>query len=542
MEQHPQPVIYRNAKVFTAAKTAWADSLVVQGNRLAWVGNEATARRMAGPGASDIDLDGKLVLPGFIDAHTHLMLMGHAVQKVELIDAANLAEIQTRLRDALANTPSADRILGKGWLFSAVPGGTPTRQMLDEAVPDVPVYLDANDYHSAWLNSAALAELGIDADTPNPVGGTVVRDQHGEATGMMLEAASLQLVLPGLAALTSDAERDAALENAFAAYAEAGVTGAIDMLMDQALVDSLLRVQAQRGGQLPLRVVGHWWVQPTGSADENLAQVARAAALAAEISGEWFRMTGIKLVLDGVIDACTAAMVSPFSDGSRPEAIWEPDALTPVVIAADAAGLQIAMHAIGDRASDIALTALEAAYRENGPRPRRHRIEHLETVLPNNVERLARLGVVASMQPVHADPAVQENWRAMLGDARVDRGFPWPEITQAGGTLAFGTDAPTAPHEALPNMFVATTRRSAISPGQLPNVPSLAVSLADALGSATRDAAYSCGDEAHRGTLATGMLADFIVLDTNPFEEGVESLLTANVVRTVVGGEVVFER
>lgn len=534
-------MLFRNGKIFTAHDTGWAEALVVQEDRLAWVGDEETARRLVGVEAVEVNLDGRMVMPGFIDAHTHVLMMGQSLQKVDLIDAADLMEIQKRLRATRAAHPDAQRILGRGWLFGAVPDGVPTNAMLDAAVSDIPVYLDANDFHSVWMNSAALTELGITRDTPIPMGGTISKDEAGEPNGMLYETA-VGIAWAGLAASTTDEQRDRAIDATFAAYAEAGVTGAIDMAMDADVVAVVERAIERHGGRLPLRVVGHWRISPLEDQSLVLADVEHAVELTRTITGPWFRMAGIKLVLDGVIDACTAAMVSPYHDGSRPDSIWDLDLLSAVVTAADAAGLQIAMHAIGDLASDNALSALEQAQIVNGARPRRHRIEHLETVLPENVARLAQLGVVASMQPVHADPAVQENWRAMLGDARVDRGYPWPEMTDAGARVAFGTDAPTAPHEALPNMFVAATRRSALVPSLLPNVPSLKVSLENALRHSTIDAAYSCGDELDRGSLATGMLADFIVLDTNPFEQGVESLLSARVVLTVVGGETVFER
>ncbi|MGO4102452.1 amidohydrolase [Leifsonia sp. YAF41] len=534
--------LYTSCTVFTAHETGWAEAFVVQGDRLAWVGDEATARRLAGSATTEVNLGGRMVMPGFIDAHTHLLMMGQSLQKVDLMDAVDVADIQERLRAARAANPGAKRLFGRSWLFNVIPNGTPTRAMLDEAVSDIPVYLDANDLHSIWLNSAALAELGVSRDTPDPIGGTISRNSDGEPDGMLYEMAALGIAWAGLAALTSDEERDVAIDATFAAYTEAGVTGAIDMAMDADAVAAMERAIVRHGGRLPLRVVGHWRVSLFDDRALGLAEVEHAAELARTIAGPWFRLAGIKLMVDGVIDACTAAMVDPFHDGSRPDPIWDLDSLIDVITAADAAGLQIAVHAIGDLASDNALTAFEQAQIVNGPRPRRHRIEHLETVLAENVTRLAQLGVVASMQPVHADPAVQENWRAMLGDGRVDRGFPWPEMTDAGARVAFGTDAPTAPHEALPNMFIAATRRSALVPSLLANVPSMKVSLEDALWHATIDAAYSCGDELNRGSLATGMLADFIVLDTNPFEQGEESLLGAQVMLTVVGGQTVFER
>ncbi len=267
----------------------------------------------------------------------------------------------------------------------------------------------------------------------------------------------------------------------------------------------------------------------------------RAIELAAEAGTPWLRVAGIKLVLDGVIDACTAAMRHPYADGSNAAPIWPLDDLAPVVVAADAAGLQIAMHAIGDAASGIALDALEHAHAVNGDRHRRHRIEHLEYADPADIVRLARLGVTASMQPVHADPAIWANWAAMLGDERADRGFAWTEFTDAGARLAFSTDAPTAPHEALPNLYVAATRRSALDGSFPPSHPEYAVPLEDAVVHATRDAAASCLDDDVRGSIAPGLAADFAVLDRDPFTEGAEALLEARVVRTVVAGATVYE-
>ncbi|WP_344123731.1 amidohydrolase [Kocuria aegyptia] len=535
------PTVYTHATVFTA-DGADAEAFVVERGRFLHVGSEESARRVAGSGAAEVDLAGGFVLPGIIDAHTHLLMTGQSLQKVALRDAVDLTEIQARLRRAAEENPRAPRLLGAGWLHSALGGAAPTRQMLDEAVPDRPVYLDANDLHSVWVNSAALVELGIEDTTPDPIGGRIGRDPvTGAADGMLLETAAQQIVWPALARAATDADRDTHLESAFEHYLAVGVTGAVDMAVQDDDLAALRRALHRHGGTLPLRVKGHWLVHRRGDDAENLAQVARAARLAEELSGEWLRMCGIKIVVDGVIDSCTAAMKEPYADGSTCGPIWDRESLLPVVAAADAAGLQVALHAIGDEASEIALDAIEEAHRVNGPRDRRHRLEHLETVTEANVGRLAALGVVASVQPVHADPAIQDNWRAVLGDHRVERAYPWTEFLAAGATLAISTDAPTAPHQPLPNLYVATTRRSALDPALPAHLPRYALHLADALCHATRDAAFSCRAEQQEGRIRAGHLADFTVLDADPFAAEAAQLLTNRSRLTVVGGRVAFD-
>lgn len=531
--------IYTNARIFTADTRAWAEALVVQDERILYVGDAATAARLR-PGAATTDAGGRLLMPGFVDGHAHVIGTGEALRQVNLWGAGTVQQIQERIAAWAAGHPDAPRVLATGWLHGAIPGGVPDASMLDAVEPARPVYAFAYDFHSAWLNTAALAELGITDQTPNPLGGTIRRDAAGKATGYLDENAFYDIVLPFLDAQATGEDHADSLAAVQQAYRETGVTTACDMGFNE--TDLRTVTQAEQAGHLTSRLIAYWRVNNTGAVEDNLAQVRHAAELAGGHSSAFLRVVGIKVLVDGTIDGCTAALGQPYADGTSAAPIWKLDELAPVVAAADAAGLKVAMHAIGDEAVRIAIAAVEHAIAQNGPGERRHRIEHLELVDRADVDRLAALGITASMQPVHADPAIGENWAARLNDDRVERGFAWPWITDAGARLAFGTDSPTSPHAPLPNMYVATTRASALDPNAGTYLPGFALPLTEAVAHATRDSAWTCGAEHEVGRLAAGLYADFVILDTDVFAAGPSALLDAKVVRTVVGGRTVFEQ
>jgi predicted amidohydrolase YtcJ len=531
-------------RIFTAdAALPWAEAMVVEGDTITFVGTLDEAAHHVGVDVEVIDTGSGVVIPGFVDGHSHLLNQGAALTRASLRPCTSLDEIHTELLRWLAENRDAPRVMGVGWVFMAVPNSIPTRQMLDEIISDRPVYLDASDLHSVWTNTAGLAELGIDDDTPDPIGGEIVRDEHGHASGLLMENAGYHIAWPVMNRTTPE-QQDLQLRTAIDAYLATGTTTAVDMAVNQQSLDTFRRAEAR--GELAFTIIGHWLINRTGDPNTELAQVAHVAELAQRGQTSRVKLVGIKLVTDGTIDGCTAGMLEPYTNHLPGEMVWPRDALEPVMRAADEAGLQIAAHAIGDLAVRTVLDVFEVLAAERVARDdtgeRRHRIEHLEYVDASDVPRLAPLGVTASMQPVHVDPAYLDNWAELLGDERAQRGFAWPEYLAHGTTLAFGTDTPTAPHRALPNMYIAATRCSAHDHTATPLRPDFALPLDESIVHGTSDSAWASFEEAHRGSLRVGLAADFVVLDRNPFELGAPSLLETEVVRTVVAGVTAYQR
>ncbi|OJK00764.1 hypothetical protein ASPACDRAFT_1887521 [Aspergillus aculeatus ATCC 16872] len=376
-------------------------------------------------------------------------------------------------------------------------------------------------------------------------GGTISRDATtGLPSGLLGEAAAVTYVWPHVARVSTPEEKLAYIRHAVRAYNAAGYTGMIEMATDENLWTTMQQLRARE--PVSIRLAAHWIITPSQDETVVLRQVDRAIALHREYNRTTspdFRIAGIKIICDGIVDACTAALLEPYaSTGTTCGPLWDPTLLRTVVAKADAAGLQCALHAIGDQTVRLAIDTLEACTATSNSGSKRHRIEHLELTHPTDSARLAQLGITASIQPVHADPAILRAWPQLLGEARCRRAFAYAEFLRHGAPLAIGTDSPTAPHGALRNLYTATTRRSARDPA-LDDVfnPAFALTLLEAVVAATAGSAYSCFDEDRTGTLAAGKLADFVVLDMpRGWEAG--GLLEAEVLETWFAGRRVFER
>ncbi|KAI2462964.1 amidohydrolase 3 [Annulohypoxylon bovei var. microspora] len=521
---------------------SFEESLLVDGSgTIIHIGNASDEQiRVADTaGVDKHDMCGRLVLPGFIDGHMHFLMLGQSLQKAGLEACKDLQDIRRIIKEFATAHPSVTRIMCKGWMHFMT-NGQALANMIDDLDPR-PIFIDSKDLHSTWCNTAALDEMGVQ-DMPDPEGGKIYRDENGKASGLLSEAAAVTIVWPHIAKVAPIEEKLAALKGAVEAYNSVGYTGLVEMAMDENAWEALQILRNK--GALPIRVAVHWLITPRKTEAENLSQIDRAIELNQQFNEDTSpdcRVVGIKVIGDGIIDGCTAGLLEPYtSNDVSCEPIWSLAELGPVVKKADAAGLQCALHAIGDKTIRVAIDALE----QNATPGRRHRIEHLELASPEDAARLGKLGITASIQPVHADPAILRAWPSLLGPSRCERAFAYKEFADGGAVLALGSDAPTAPHAPLKNIYTATTRQSAREPSLADRMnPHFALELAAAIAAGTEGSAYSCFADRWAGKLEVGRTADMAVVDMAvvDMEWDVKKLLEAKVIQTWFKGKKVFD-
>ncbi|KAL3474032.1 amidohydrolase 3 [Aspergillus californicus] len=523
--------VFRNGRIFvpsTQNGNEFADEMIIENDRISYVGSKAEIP----DDATLVDLENRVVIPGFIDAHVHILHYGHSLRKLNLIKCTSLQHIRETISAYAKANPDVPRILCQGWIQSST-NGVALASMLDDLDPR-PIIIDSFDLHSMWCNSAALDEMKAHS-APDLPGGTIHRDGNGRASGLLDEGALASLAWPYVDSVYSAEDKVAALDTAVAAYTAAGYTGIVDMAMDEGTWQLL--DQYRRDKPFPFHVAAHWLVPFSSDQAANFAHVDRAIEVKKQYTDPTFTIAGIKLICDGVVDGCTAALLQPYANKPDPvEPIWPTDMLTEAIQRADAAELQCAIHAIGDKAINQAINALSEA----GTPGRRHRIEHLELSTSEDAKRLGELGITASIQPVHSDPALSKAWPSLIGHDRCKRAFAYKEFLDGGAPLAIGTDAPTAPHFPFPNLYNATTRRSAVEPETTTTVNShFGLSLAEAATAATTGAAYSRFADSWTGALKAGLSADFLVVD---MQWSPEKFLQANVVQTWYRGKKAYDR
>jgi hypothetical protein len=517
-----------------------ADALAVSGGRIAAIGQTMEMRAQAGAGTRVVELDGRTLVPGFMDAHVHPIDGGMTRSQCDLYDLSGADAYLRAIADYAAAHPERPWITGGGWSLPDFPGGNPRRDPLDALVSDRPVMLYNRDGHDLWVNSAALAAAGIDSTTEDPVDGRIERDGNGEPSGALHEGA-IRLVA-NHAPPVSRADRVAGLLDGQRHLHGLGITGWQDAIVRPDDLAAYREVMAS--GRLTARVrLALLWDNKRGLEQIDELVEMRDAALQ-----DGLRAGSVKLFVDGIIENRTAVTVDPYldPDGSvsdnRGIPMVEPELLRAAVAELDRGGFQCHFHAIGDGGVRLALDAVEAALAANGPLDRRHHIAHIELVHPDDIGRFAALGVVANMQPFWAmlEAQMRDLRFPVLGMDRARWQFPFRSLLDAGARLAGGSDWPVTTPNPLLEMEVAVTRTDADNRANEPLFPEERITLDEALAAFTIGSAYVNHLDAEAGSIEVGKHADLAILDRDIRSPDAGPLGEARVLATLIDGAVVF--
>ncbi len=540
----PQPadLIVTNARIYTVnAKQKWAEALAVRGDQIVAVGDGKKIDTFRGSSTKVIDAGDRLLLPGFVDCHIHFMDGALGLTRVDLNEAGTVVEIQKRVKAYAEAHPKEPWIQGMGWTYPTFgPGALPNKKILDDIVPGRPVYLVAFDGHSSWANSKALAMAGIDRNTPDPANGKIVRDENGEATGALKEAAG-DLVQSKAPVPTRD-ERLEALRKGIHEANRVGLVRVHSAGQDFEYLD--LYDELRKKNELTLRFYIAYFLDPPGLTPKSIELIERARRQYPP-TDKWIAGGAVKTMLDGVVEAHTAAMLEPYSDdpAQSGKLFWEPEKYKANIVELDKRGLQIFTHAIGDKAVRLALDAYENAAAVNNTKDARPRIEHIETINAADIERFGKIGVIASMQPLHSypDDDTLNIWARNVGPERASRPWVWRSIQDKGGALAFGSDWPVVTLNPWKGVQTAVTRQTHEGKPEGGFIPSQRLGMEDTIRAYTLGAAFAGRREKTEGSIEPGKLADFILLDQDLFSIEPSQIDKTEVLFTVVGGKFVYQ-
>jgi predicted amidohydrolase YtcJ len=537
----PADLIVTNADVYTVnSQQPRAKAVAVRGGVISAVGTAAEVDALRGPSTQVIDAGGRVVIPGLTDTHVHFIGGAEGRQRVMLDDATTVEEIQRRVKAYADAHPDAPWILGGGWYYSVFgEAALPDRRLLDAVVADRPVFLWAYDFHSSWANSKALELAGISDRTPDPTNGAIVRDPRTRvATGALKETAG-GLIGRAIPPATREQRLDALRQGI--RYANAfGVTRVHSAGGDAEVLDLFAALRAENALTLRLLIAPN--VNPPAATPEVVANVE---ALRTAHHDAWLGVGAVKFMLDGVIEAHTASVLEPYADApeSRGTLNWDPSAYAAAVADFDRRGFQIFTHAIGDRAIRVALDAYEAAAPAPARADKRFRVEHIESPAAADIPRFGALGVIASMQPLHATPGDNNLnvWSKAIGPDRAARAWPWQRLAASGARLAFGSDWPVVtldPWQGLRMLRLRQTLDGKPPGGWLPDER---LSIEAAVRGYTLDAAHAGRLEKTEGSLEPGKVGDLVILSQDIFAVPADQLAKTTAIVTMVGGRVVHD-
>jgi len=526
-------VLY-NGRIYTMDRARpRAQAVAIAGNRIAAVGEDEQIKSLLAPGGEAVDLGGRTVVPGFTDCHIHFVEYALRLARIDLSGVRSRAEALRLVAERARTARPGEWLLGGGWDRNLWDDPSfPTREDLDSVAPRNPVALGSKDGHSLWANSLALARAGITAETPDPPGGEIERRAGtGEPTGILKETAK-RLVEEVIEKPSPEAIQSA-LKVAMANAHRAGLTGIHDC-EDELAFAAFQELSKQ--GELGLRVLMH---VPAENLDHAIGLGLRTG-----FGNEWLRVGGVKIFADGALGSRTAAMLAPYQDEPHNLGIvvTPKEELRELIRKASRAGLSVAIHAIGDRANRDVLDVLEEGRQAGEGAGLRHRIEHVQLLHPADIPRLAKLGVIASMQPIHATSDM-EMVRRHWGEERARGAYAWRSLLDAGTVLVFGSDCPVETLNPLVGIHAAVTRRRADgSPGPEGWHPEERITVEEAVRAYTLGAAYASGEEREKGSIAPGKLADLVVLSQDIFAIPPMSILETRVEATIFDGQFVYRR
>jgi hypothetical protein len=537
----PADLVITGAEVYTMdAARRWAGAVAIQDGRIFAVGTEAQVRERVPDAKEVLHLPGRMVLPAFQDSHLHAPFAGRYRLHVSLHDVPGVDAYRDVVASYARANPQEPWIFGGGWLMAHFPGGTPTKDLLDDIVPDRPVFLLNRDVHGAWVNSKALELAHITRETPDPWDGRIERDADGEPTGTLHEGAAYSFADAHLPP-PPQGEWERAILLAQEHLHSLGITGWQDAWVTPATEDAY-RSLAQRG-DLTARVVGAlWWDRHRGP-----EQVEELVTRRDRGSLGTFHPTAVKIMCDGVLENHTGAMLRPYCDAAGHETdetgltFLDRDQLVEAVAALDREGFQVHLHAIGDRAVRNGLDACEAARKANGTRDARHHIAHLQLIDLDDVPRFRGLGVIANCQPYWAqhDAQMDDLTVPSLGPERAALQYPFASLHAAGATLAFGSDWSVSTANPLEEMEVATRRADPSTRDAEPFLRDQRLPLHLALAAFTKGASHVNFDD-DAGSIEEGNRADLVVLDRNLFDEPDATVAEARVEHTLAAALVVY--
>lgn len=530
-------VIVTHGRVYTVnAKEPWAEAVAIRGGKILAVGREDEIEKLKSASTKVVDASGRIVLPGFTDCHVHFMSGSEALTGVILDDAKTVEEYQKRVKAFADSHPDAPWILGRGWTYPAFGAeALPDKKILDAVVADRPVLLEGFDGHTYWANSKALALARIDKKTPNPSNGVIVRDAAGEATGALKESAH-RLVSEAVPPMTRKQRMDA-LRLGLHEAAKDGVVRVHSAGGDFQYID--LYKELREKGELTARFYIAYFLDPPELTSTEIDTIENARKT---YHDDWLAGGAVKTMLDGVVESHTAAMT--YADtGKTTKTFWEPQKYTAAMQELDKRGFQMFTHAIGDDGVDLALNAFENMEKVNRTHDMRPRVEHIETVKAADIPRFGKLGVIASMQPLHAYPDEDTlgPWLSGAGKEREPRAWAWKSIAEDGGHLAFGSDWPVVTINPWQGVETAVTRQTTEGTPAGGFVPSERLTVAQVIEGYTLGAAFAGHREKTEGSIEAGKLADLIIVSQDPFKIPANQLSKTEVLLTMVGGKVVYQ-